>query len=165
MPEWNRLVMDHLLRQDPRPTVLLACRWSYQPKPELGPALAKTLLALQPSGSSRELMLLSEVPVYPFDPRKALLRARLFAQPSDDLGLTRTEYLAQNELIVALAQPLAQQRLKILDPTECFFAGRQRARVELDGLSCYWDDNHLSPQGATLLSPLLDPLVAGAVAR
>ena len=76
------------MRQDPRPTVLLACRWSYQPKPELGPALAKTLLALQPSGSSRELMLLSEVPVYPFDPRKALLRARLFAQPSDDLGLS-----------------------------------------------------------------------------
>lgn len=150
MPEWNQQVMGQILKQNPPPRVLLASRWSYQPRAELQACLSKTSQALR----GREVYLLGEVPVYPYDPRKALLRARLFGQPTSEVGLRREVFAAQNANIYSLVPP----EVRTLDPTSLLFADRRRAQVEMDGLSCYWDDNHLSPQGARLLSPLLRPL-------
>jgi peptidoglycan/LPS O-acetylase OafA/YrhL len=155
MPEWNRQVLLQIQKQDPPPGVLLASRWSYQPSPELGACLEKTLLALTQKG--HEVLLLSEVPVYPYDPRKALVRAALLGNPPPQ-GLNLAQYQTQNSALGAAAEPLRQKGLRLLDPTPCFFPqGSQNAIIELAGRSCYWDDNHLSPQGAVLLSPLLEP--------
>jgi hypothetical protein len=147
MPEWNRQVVEQILKESSAPRVLLASRWSYQPHPELKACLESTMQRL----AGREVSLLGEVPVYPFDPRKALLRAAMLHQSKDEIGMAKPEYARQNALIFSVAP----KGLYVLDPAASFFADPQHAQVELDGLSCYWDDNHLSPQGAQLLLPLL----------
>ena len=155
MNEWNRQVLTHIRHLKPRPAVLLAARWSYRPSPQLGPSLKATAKSLE----GQPCYLLNEVPVYGFEPRKALLRASLLGQPAGSIGMTRAEYLAQNERLRSIAQPLTANGLNILDPTDCFFVGRDHALVEKDGLCLYWDDNHLSPEGSSLLQPLLLPLL------
>ena len=155
MPEWNRQILTHIRSLESKPAVLLAARWSYRPGPQLGPSLGATVKGLE----GRRCYLLEEVPVYTFEPRKALLRASLLGQPTDSIGMTRADYSAQNEGLRAITQPLRSGGLSILDPTDCFFAGHDRALVEKDGRCLYWDDNHLSPEGSSLLQPLLLPLL------
>lgn len=151
LPEWNRQVVAHIRALSPPPAVLLAARWSYQPSPRLGPALVQTLDALE----GRRSYLLAEVPVYPFEPRKALLLASLLGRPTSDIGLTRTQYGQQNAALQAVLAPLSRASLTVLDPADVLLANREHAMVEEDGLCLYWDDNHLSPQGSFALSPLL----------
>lgn len=151
LPEWNRQVVAHIRALNPPPAVLLAARWSYQPSPRLGSALVQTLDALE----GRRCYLLAEVPVYSFEPRKALLLAGLLGRPTKDIGLTRDEYSQQGAPLAATLAPFASKGLTVLNPADCFFVGPERAIVEKDGLCLYWDDNHLSPPGSGVLSPLL----------
>lgn len=157
MPAWNRGVVRALQNPAEPKRVLLAARWSYRPQPGLPQALAHTVSSLQQSG--HQVALLAEVPVYPFDPRKAILRASLTGSAPPE-GLSPVAYQAQNEALRAAVGPWRERGLQWLDPTPLFFAeGRSRAVLQGPGQSYYWDDNHLSPAGADLLAPLLEPLL------
>jgi peptidoglycan/LPS O-acetylase OafA/YrhL len=156
MEAWNQAVLERIKEHEPAPGVLLAARWSYQPRPELArEALERTVDAL----GGHRVWLLQEVPVYPYDPRKALLRAAWWGESGAALGLTRQQYTQQNAGLASWSVGLLERGLVTLDPGDFFFATGERASLSRDGLSCYWDDNHLSPQGASLLAPLLAPLL------
>lgn len=151
MQAWNQAVIEHLNAQVPTPKVLMVCRFSYKPQPELSQALIETRRALH----LPVVALLKEVPVYPFDLNKALLRAAWWGGSSERLGLTLEDYRAQNAL-----DSRALKGYQVLNPELSFGMHEGRATVEVNGLSCYWDDNHLSAVGAKLLEPLLRPLLA-----
>lgn len=156
MPEWNRQVLAHWKADHSHPPILLVCRWSYQPEGSMSEDLSKTRQAIAESGG--KLYLMKEVPVYPYDPRKALLRQALFHLPDATAGMSRQDYLKQNAAIEQAISAQPAGSVEVLDPAQEFFRESSRARVQKDGRSLYWDDNHLSAPGALLLSPLLAPL-------
>lgn len=158
MPKWNRQVLEHWKAGDSKPPLLLVCRWSYQPNDSLSDCLNETIGEISENGG--ELYLMKEVPVYPYDPRKALLREALFHLSGRKLGLSRAEYDAQNGAISGALTAQLAESVKVLDPAGQLFVAGDRALVKKDGQSLYWDDNHLSAQGARVLKPLLAPLLA-----
>ena len=153
LPAWNQAVVKELKRRPPE-TVLLVARWNYKLAPNWSDSLNKTVQTVQGAGS--RCCILLETPVYPCDPRKALVRKAILGSPQD-YGLTRSQFEQQLTPVRAAVKALAG--LEVLDPTEAFFANRAQAILEKDGYSCYYDDTHLSPTGASLLKPLLSSLL------
>lgn len=153
LPAWNQAILEQVKKQGP-PTVLLVARWNYKLSPGWSERLIKTVAAVQSGGSRCALLL--ETPVYSSDPRRALVRRALTGSPRDP-GLTREQFAEQLALIRQAVAALPG--LIVLDPTEAFFQGGSRARLEAEGQSCYYDDTHLSPSGARLLVPLLETLI------
>lgn len=153
LPAWNQAIAEEMKKHPPE-TVLLVARWNYKLNSDWNRHLTQTVQTIQRCGCRCGLLL--ETPVYAFDPRRALVRRAVLGSPVD-LGLTRAQFEQQLAPIRQAAQ--AQEGLKVLDPTEVFFAGRERAVLESGGKSCYYDDTHLSATGAQLLFPLLNSLL------
>ena len=72
--------------------------------------------------------------------------------------MTPSEFENQNLAIQAASAAVNSEALKVLDPSTAFFPTSKRSLVELEGESCYWDDNHLTAVGAKLLQPRLTVL-------
>jgi peptidoglycan/LPS O-acetylase OafA/YrhL len=78
-----------------------------------------------------------------------------------DLGISRTAYDAQQRSAAQIFTDLHERYgLRLLRPQDILCAGGECA-IDRDGVPLYVDDEHLSVDGAMLLTPILDAIVDG----
>ncbi len=139
------------------PHIILAARWEvYPPTAEFRAALVRTVSTLQAGGA--RVYLVKDVPEPGFEvPRVIALRA-LGGGTLDTLGTTPAQHLRAHAPLQSTFDQLARAGAILLDPAPAFLAPGGSYRVIKDDQVLYFDTNHLTVEGAALLTPLFQPL-------
>lgn len=124
---------------------------------DLADALQDTITQLQAMGA--EVFVLGSVPEQRVDvPEEWERRAQVGLPPPE--GAERAEVDARGARSLALLTDVcARTGARLLHPADVL-CDDDRCRLEHDGELLYRDDNHLTPAGAALLGPLLQPTLA-----
>lgn len=179
--------LDHVLARTELRTVVLVARWpgyldasgaddgegrfvqaggaSSMDRGALRRAVRQTVMRLLAAG--RKVILIYPSPVADRDvPRYLLKRERLGWQTLPLIGMPRARFEAESREVTALLDTLgAHPRLKRLYPARglCDAGLPGRCLIARGGRPLYFDDNHLSAEGARvalppqLIAPLLSP--------
>ena len=158
---FNEAVFDYI-RSNKIPDVVLIANWSSlppQPRDANSVGLQRGLISTvrRLAGLGARPWILLQVPIQPFNVPKALARAAMFhedlaplcARPGDWNGLlgNGNGFLAQLSTVGAR---LIDPRPRFLDPQRTHYV------VSANGIPLYYDEQHLTVQGADLiLLPLL----------
>ena len=146
--------------------VLLVARWDYYlhhfgeagaGSNALRRCLVATIRELRNSGA--RVWIMKDVPRQPWeDPATVLAQTALWGRDPETLGLPLAEYRKQSRAEDAIFAAVAVPGVVVLDPTPCFLNRANLCRVAGGGYSLYADRDHLTVQGAMLLSPLFEPI-------
>lgn len=119
--------------------------------------LEATVAGLKAAG--KDIVLVSQVPEVAFDVPRILARARLHGEP-DPTGPSRTAYLERNRRVLDAFAALAQRHpaVRVIHPYETLCAD-DTCRIQAESASLYYDNHHLTVEGARLLAPLFSPVL------
>ncbi len=168
-PEYNAAVFRFLCKQSahhPPPTVVLAALWSqYFKSPSggsFGQALRETIAQLRRHGM--KVILFKEVPMFGFDPPRALTLASMLHSSTARLRTT----VARHERRVAIQNQvfaeLAADGVRLVDPLPVLARPDGIISPADDGGVIWRDSNHLSTYGARRLVPAFRDALAGETA-
>ncbi len=148
-------VLDYIERHR-IPRVILAARWSMYEEADaalLEKSLTETIRVLHAGG--RRVWIVRSIPGIGMEAPKALAMKELFGREYDFWKETVEGHRNKNRTMDRLAGE--ELPAVFLDPAPLFLeAGSDRYRVEIDGLSIYYDDDHLTNTASRLLLlPLL----------
>ncbi len=154
-PALSSAVVNYVKRHAVK-KVVLAARWSfYQEKNPrlLEQAIPATILALREAGS--KVWVLQDVPDVDVAAPKALAIEAIFGGYIHSWRRLPFEHQRENSIIYQLSG--LGVPATFLDPApQLLFPGSDRYRAEIDGISIYYDDNHLTQSASrALLLPLL----------
>jgi hypothetical protein len=153
---FNAAVARQIARLDVR-TVILDARWIDANLPagvaDIASGIEQTV---QQIGSSRSVCVVLGVPALKYAPAYALVMARRRGVPADFLKLSRAQALAQfRDMEPALRALPADSRLVLADPKDTLCPAESCIYLA-NGRTLYYDDNHLSPDGARYVIPALE---------
>jgi len=120
--------------------------------------LARTVMELQTAGA--DVWLIRDVPSMPFDVPRALSRACITGGDPDALPPSAAAYASEHDAVNDILEALRSSRVHVLDPVPLFTDARGRLIAERNTRVLFMDNSHLTRQGAELLRPLFEPLVA-----
>jgi peptidoglycan/LPS O-acetylase OafA/YrhL len=137
--------------------VIIIAKWNmYPPTAEIKDSLHMTVRAIMNSGA--RAYLLKDVPEPGFDvPRIASLTA-LRGSDFEPLGITKEKHQQSNAALEQTFEQLARMGATVLDPADLFLNSRGIYGVIKNDEVLYFDNNHLTSEGAALLVPLLRPM-------
>jgi hypothetical protein len=144
-PAFNRKVLEHIasVAKTSTVSVLLVARWKgHVTEASIGEfeqALQKTIRVL--NSSQIKVLLVKEVPSFPFSPPKALPLAELLGKPADTLRTSLNAHRqAQASLddVFARLMPLGTE---VLDPAP-IFSNADGLIYPADEQGSLWQDNH-----------------------
>lgn len=138
--------------------VIMAARWnSYYPLMEQ--SKEDLLLTAQTAlRSGARVYVLKDVPHPGFDvPRLVAINA-MHGMDLNRLGTTTSEYSDQNKCLDETFDQLSKMGATVLDPASYFINSRGLYGVVKDGEVLYYDNDHLTVEGAALLAPLFEPI-------
>jgi peptidoglycan/LPS O-acetylase OafA/YrhL len=155
-PSFGQGIIDFVTRKHVR-TVVIAASWSYYRPPEsVGAGLAAAVKALISSGA--RVYVLRDVPDAGFDvPRFATLTALRHGSLAA-LSISPAKYAADNYDYELVFNHVSRIGATILDTPGYFRNANGRYDVIRDGKLLYFDNAHLTTEGAKLLDPMFDPL-------
>jgi len=161
---WGESVMQWIRTCRPR-HILLCGRWSvHVTTPVAAQAVRDSLLRLRSvcDESDTHVWLLLEVPNQDRmpDPRQRILSLHWLGRELVPVGVDRQSHARAQRVVRDLFEPLAGERLHILDLADPFFDADGVSRVGPEsGPWWYANADHVSPTGARdVLEPLLRPL-------
>ncbi|MFC5457267.1 acyltransferase family protein [Prosthecobacter fluviatilis] len=155
-PETARHIVAYAAAQR-IPHIILAARWEvYPPTAEFKAALVSTVRTLQAGGA--RVYLVRDVPAPGFEvPRVVALRT-LHGESLDTLGTTPAQHLRAEAPLQSTFDEIARMGATLLDPAPAFLTPHGTCRVVQGEKVLYFDTNHLTVEGAALLTPLFQPL-------
>lgn len=173
--DYNQAMLE-FIRNHHVPHVLLASRWPMYLYGEKGNdgQVFKVPANLSPEIYYRQLLenlvqsirnlgaevwIIKQVPTHPFEPPKHLAMLAMQGKPTSGLGRSHAEHLEINRVTNGFIDDIAgkDEGLHVLDATD-ILCQEGVCRTELDGISLYRDDNHLTPTGALFIRAMLQPL-------
>ena len=138
--------------------IILAARWNaYSPSEKFKKQLLATVHAALETGA--KVYLLKEVPEPRFDTPRVAAYTALIHGDLDKLGVTRQDYQERVRGFDTLFEEIAQMGATVLDPSPYFLNQNGLFSAVRDGQVYYFDDSHLTIEGARLLKPLFEPIV------
>ncbi len=117
--------------------------------------LQRTITALREKGI--EVFILKQVPSQHLDPSASLWHASRLDRAQDQVGVTITEHAQSQEAVNELLDSFVGPGVTILDPLELFSLKNGHTKVQENGKVLYYDNHHLSVDGALFLKPLIRP--------
>lgn len=137
--------------------VILAAYWDAYPASHgFTMTLPSTVSAIMGLGS--QVFVMKDVPVPGFDvPRLAALTA-LHHGDVEQLGIPRANYKVSNFELDSTFEQIKRMGATVLDPASYFLNHQDVYSVVHNGQLLYFDEQHLSVEGAELLSPLFLPI-------
>ncbi|BAN69802.1 acyltransferase family protein [endosymbiont of unidentified scaly snail isolate Monju] len=118
------------------------------------PAFRETVKRLLQAGP-RKVVIVRQVPEYPFWVPNELVRTALRGKPLQTVGIPLATHRERQRHADSLFDQLTSARVQVLDPTNFLCSDGQWCLTARQGRSLYRDDDHLSLWGAQLLEPLL----------
>ena len=104
------------------------------------------------------LYLVKPIPDMPFSVYKSLWFRHRLGRQKADISVPISAYLARNRIALqAIERAHEQCGAAVLDPT-LLLCPDGRCTGSREGISLYWDDNHLVDAGNQVLAPLFKPL-------
>ncbi|HEX4342646.1 MAG TPA: acyltransferase family protein [Verrucomicrobiae bacterium] len=151
-----RAVLD-LIDQRRIKIVIVAARWNlYASTPQFKENLMFTVQTALRSGA--RVYVLKDVPSPGFDvPRLVAINALRGADLSR-LGTSASAYSDLNKPMDEIFTQLSKTGATVLDPATYFINSRGLYGVIKDDQVLYFDNDHLSVEGAALLAPLFEPI-------
>ncbi len=168
---FNKAVVDMLARHQEIGTVILVARWSgyidrwQNEKPSLDPealkkafvgGIAGTIRYLRAGG--RRVVLVAEPPTVVYFHRHAVAQMRPYNNPGDIRPLT-ADYMKEQAVYFGIFDGLKKDGGVTVVYPHHMLCDAARCRVDYGGDALYFDDNHLSVQGARYLEPLFRGLI------
>ncbi|HTV40318.1 MAG TPA: acyltransferase family protein [Candidatus Sulfotelmatobacter sp.] len=149
-------VLD-LIRQRHIKTVIMAARWSYYtPMPGFKVSLIYTVQTALRCGA--RVYVLKDVPHPGFDvPRLVTIKA-MHGMDLSRLGTSPLAYSELNKPMDEIFNQLSKMGATMLDPTPYFVTSPGLFGVVKDDKVLYWDDDHLTVEGADVLAPMFEPI-------
>jgi peptidoglycan/LPS O-acetylase OafA/YrhL len=156
-------VRDHSVKR-----VLIAAAWEAyaieatddRPATTFDRTLARTVDEIRAAGA--EVWLIKDVPGMPFNVPRALSRACVAGGDIAALRPSLAAYAADHAVVNHAIDARQSPRVHVLDPVPFFADGRGRLLAERDAHALFMDNAHLTRQGAQLLRPLFETVVAAA---
>ena len=154
--DFASVVLD-LIRRRHIKIVIIAARWTfYLPTEQFKKNLMLTVQTALRSGA--RVYVLKDVPHPGFDvPRLAAINA-MHGMDFSQLGTSVSAYADLNKPMDETFKQLSKIGATILDPTTYFINSDGLYGVVKDDQPLYWDDDHLSVEGAALLAPMFEPI-------
>jgi len=154
--EFPRAVLDQILQRHIK-IVIMAARWSlYPPTPQFKENLISTVQT--ELGFGARVYVLRDVPHPGFDvPRLVAINA-MRGEDFSRLGTSISEYSDLNKPMDTTFNELSKIGATVLDPTPYFINSRGIYGVVKDGQVLYWDNDHLTVEGAAFLAPMFEPI-------
>ncbi|KAB2661008.1 MAG: hypothetical protein DVB31_12990 [Verrucomicrobia bacterium] len=166
----SRAVVDHVRRHAVSNTVLAAYWPLYAGSLEgnepdassdrqalVRTRLLDTVRELRAAGSRVWVML--DVPKPLVDVPRGLAQRSTW-RPSLQIEDTRSAWERRNAAFIAMRAEIEALGGRLLDPSPLFAMPDGKLAVERDGVVFYSDDNHLTTEGALLLAPLFETVLA-----
>jgi peptidoglycan/LPS O-acetylase OafA/YrhL len=148
--EFNSAVLTHIQTTHPQFAVLAAMWSDYAIDDQFLPRLQHTIKELESAGST--VILVLDVAQQPFDVPRTLSRRSQVGLPTWNLGTSDIEYQRRNRACNQQLRYAAGKTCKLVDPGRVLKNGSgQWLQLENETL-LYRDDDHLSIEGALLLS-------------
>ncbi|OBX25518.1 peptidoglycan/LPS O-acetylase OafA/YrhL [Gelidibacter algens] len=175
-PTWAAAIVEQVEKKQ-IPNVLLAARWSgyYKTASEqmeennlslinFNNNLLKTVKSLSEAGA--QVWILREVPNHLVSVPKALIKGEVFDADISEYACTIGQLIDQNETFDALKMELELAGAKILDTSELLLDQTEKKyRMEYKGVALYYDQHHLSINGAKKVKGVFDPIFSQAKAK
>lgn len=168
-PIWAEAIIKQVQEKN-IPNVILAARWSgyYSEVSEQNEIkttsvsdfngyLLRTVEALTIAGA--QVWVLREVPNHHVSVPKALIKAELLGIDISEYICTTDQLVEQNKTFDAMKVDLELAGAKIIDTSELLFNKVDgNYRIEIEGVSIYYDSHHLSIKGAEKVKAVFDPI-------
>ena len=137
--------------------VIMAARWNlYTPLERFKESLISTVQAALKSGA--RVYVLKDVPHPGFDVPRVVAINAMHGMDLNRLGTSASAYSDLNKPMDETFNQLSKIGATVLDPTTYFINSNGLYGVIKDGQPLYWDDDHLSVEGAALLRPMFEPI-------
>jgi hypothetical protein len=149
--------------------VILAARWELYLTKEttendkFQKALHRTIGEIQVAGC--QVVVLIQVPCFPFDPQRALMINALCSNSSDHLVIDTAQYFSDTALQRPILSGLSQLGVTVIDPAEFFTDANGIISVADNGGCLYADDDHLSPHGSQRLTGIFSTILGSGVTK
>jgi len=155
-PAFSQAVVDYIGRNHIQ-HVVLAANWKYYPpSEEFKSDLLATIRAVL--NLNAKVYVLKDVPNQASDVAAKTALAVLHGGDLDEIGVTPAEHCEANCELDQTFVEISKMGAVVLDPAEYFLNSKGLYGVVKNGEVLYWDDNHLTVQGARLLAPLFRPI-------
>jgi len=163
-PAFNAAVLDYIRKAAPKglSLVILAADWeayleNSNSNERFHAALRQTVKEIQSVGC--HVIILIDVPRFPFDPPRALALNALLGRSSKHLVITSAQHLANTALQRPILSDLNQGGAKVVDPAK-FFTDNNGIISPADSTGAlYFDKHHLSTHGSMRLKPTFSALI------
>jgi len=162
-PAFNRAVVDYAVAEHIDVVFIVGYWFSYGDQPHFDASLRKTVAELADAGI--HVVLVRDVARFPYDPNLKLSMAVRLGGDVSKVGVPVAGYLKINRRWNDLFDQLAGDTVSVLDLSPVFVDETSLWRAEQDGVSMYWDHDHLSTAGSLRLQPLVEALFDGLPAR
>jgi peptidoglycan/LPS O-acetylase OafA/YrhL len=147
--EWANAVLKYIEKENIT-HVLLVARWRAYEKERLGDSLRETVQHLD--GMGCKVAILLAIPTLGGDAPRMLASEHLAGRVIPGWRQTIPGYREQNSNILKLAAAPDLLPARFLDPIPRMqMAGTDDLRVEVDGISLYYDNAHLTTRGANII--------------
>lgn len=157
--EQGRAVVDFAVRRKVD-LVILAAYWArYEANPLLEDRLASTIDELVRHGMRVAIVL--DFATQGEDVPLMLARMVFRGDSTGRCGVSAREYSIRNDAVNAMIRRAARDHAVVLDPSPFLTDESGIWRAEMDGISHYCDDDHLSTKGSLRLTPMFLQMLTG----
>ena len=158
---YNRAVVDFIRNHHVSNVIIIACWDKYTTEQGMSPvrlALHDTLVGLADAGT--KVWIMRKILSHPGHVPDEMAAAVFHRQNPDELGLTEAEQTLAIRRQDTLFDGFTKQfhNVTVLDPTALFINSNHLYRVSVGDKLLYWDNSHLSYDGAMLLRPIFEPI-------
>ncbi len=152
VPQYNQEVLQYIDRH-PVDLVILAGHWKlYSDDPKFRESLQRTIDALDQRG--QPFAILRDVASKDFDVPRMLAQQAWRTKSDRTVGFVYDEYKTANQKFEEAISERSSLEFVILDPSPFFVDQNGFWPGEIDQVSMYRDDNHLSQEGSLRLTPM-----------
>jgi peptidoglycan/LPS O-acetylase OafA/YrhL len=137
--------------------VIICAKWNgYVKTEEFKNDLLQTVRTLLDMGTS--VYVLKDVPEHDTDLPAITALAALHDASLEPLMITPEKHAQANRYLAATFGQISQMGATVLDPADYFLNSQGLYDVVKNDQILYWDGNHLTVEGAALLTPLFEPI-------
>ncbi len=155
-PAFARAVTNFIAQRHIK-NVIICAKWNgYAKTEEFKNDLLQTIRTLLKMGTS--VYVLKDVPEHDTDLPALTALAALHDVSLEPLAITREKHTKANRYLAATFDQIPQMGATILDPAGYFLNHDGLYDVVKNDQILYWDGNHLTVEGAALLTPLFEPI-------
>jgi len=137
--------------------VIITGHWKFYAKSDsFSSELVSTVKSFLDSGT--RVYLMKDVPDQGVDVPRVAALVSMFGGDLAGLGVAREKHENENAKLTKAFRQISEMGATVLDPADCFLNERGLYGALKGGRALYTDGNHLTVEGARLLSPLFQPI-------